>query len=152
MPHKYASLLTSKGITNCPCTSHAAAGGLAYRFVELPAWSLSNYIPRGQMPGVPPRPPRPLNLSLSPQAAAKQNALQCSNWGGLSLFRTEAEARTFFIAKMQDNPHFTQTHIAELLLTHTDGWVTPHTNSGHFDLLESDTAVIFTAIQAQTVI
>lgn len=152
MPHKYATLLTSKGITDCPCAIHASAQGLAYRFVELPAWSLLNYIPRGQMPGVPPRPPKPLNLPLSPKAAAKQNAHQCSLWGGLSMFKSEAEARTFFLAQMQALPYFKQTHIAELLLVPNDGWTTSPTPNGHFDLLESDTAVIFTAVQALTAI
>ena len=152
MPHKYAALLASKGIVDCPCVTDEPAQGLAYRFVELPAWSLANYIPRGQMPGVPPRPPKPLNLPLSSRAAAKQNAQQCNIWGGLSMFNTEEKARKFFLAQMLGKPYFRQTHIAELSFTTTDGWKTLANADGHFDLHESDTAIIFTAVLAQTII
>lgn len=152
MPHKYAALLASKGITNCPNLTNQPAQGLAYRFVELPSWSLANYIPRGQMPGVPPRPPKPLNLPLSPKAAAKQNEQQCSIWGGLSMFRTEVEARIFFFAQLDGKPYFRQTHIAELILVPNDGWFTSANADGHFDFHESDTAVIFTAVLTQTII
>jgi hypothetical protein len=152
MPHKYAALLASKGIVDCPCATDEPAQGLAYRFVELPSWSLANYIPRGQMPGVPPRPPKPLNLPLSARAAAKQNTQQCSNWGGLSMFSTEEQARKFFLAQMSGKPYFLQTHIAELSFTDADGWKTSANTDGHFDLHESDTAVIFTAVLAQAII
>lgn len=152
MIHKYANLLTTKGITNCPCHTSQAHNRLAYRFVELPAWSLANYIPRGQMPGVPPRPPKPLNIRMSANALAKQNEKQCSIWGGLSMFVTEPQARAFYDAVLKDSPWFNQTHIAELQLTVADGWCTTTDQNGHFDLHEADTAVIFTAVQNQIAI
>lgn len=153
MPHKYAALLASKGIIDCPCSTDCPASGSSYRFVGLPAWLPSNYIPRGQMPGVPPpRSPRGLNLPLSEKAASKQNTTQCNFWGGLSMFKTEVEARTFFRTQMSGNLHFPQTHIAQLSLGDSDGWVTPTTENGHFAFHQSDTAVIFTAVQTQTII
>jgi hypothetical protein len=153
MPHKYAALLASKGIANCPCSTSFPVQGLAYRFVELPAFWPGNYIPRGQMPGVPrPRHIRNLNLPLSTEAAAKQNATQCNFLGGLSMFETEDEARTFFHAQIKGSPHFLQTYVAELSLVIADGWATPTAENGHFAFHQSDTAVVFTAVQTQTAI
>ena len=78
--------------------------------------------------------------------AAVGPAMLCNFWGGLSLFVSELQARRFFQAQLQHNPHFTQTHIAELSLLSVDGWADAVDRNGHFAFHEADTAVLFTAV------
>jgi hypothetical protein len=114
---KYASYLAT--FSDCPSRDAKPRERMAFRFVWNPL-AQSSFIP------VAFRPPR------------RANRLSCSHYG-LSMFATEAQARTRFAELEEKFPEIRKTagtHLACVSLTVDHGVQTHENSAGHFDLHE----------------
>lgn len=112
----------------------------AFRFVWNPVDS-SSFVPVA------------LRISRPPQRTNRRSQPSCSAYG-LSMFATEAQARSRFSTLEESNREIRKsvgTHIASVALSTTHGVQTPENSLGHFDLHEyedSDLVSVSTVVGA----
>lgn len=109
-------------LSQCPPPNANGFNGTAFRFVGS-ALSAKSFEP----PGI-----------ESPRRVLKTRADQCCGLYGLSLFKTEAQARQRRNELVAGSPKLAQkwTHIAEVVVSPVHGQCTPPDRRGHFELHE----------------
>lgn len=120
---KYASDLASR--VDCPPSGSQPRDRTAFRFVWNPIGP-DSFVPIAFRP------------SRAPQRTNRRGHSSCSAYG-LSMFISEAQARTRFAELEEKNREIRKTigtHLASLALTTAHGVQTPENRDGHFDLHE----------------
>src|SRR5687767_6909173 len=116
--HKYANHI--KSLSNCPPSSCTPAVTPAFRWVFKDMHHPNNFVPVLII-----KPSRKNDLS---------DYLKCDGYG-LSFFDSSVNARKKYHAILLNHPNFplrVGDHLAEGMIEHKDGVVTPVNREGHF--------------------
>ena len=131
MKFKYSEKINILGISNCPPNECSAVedGGIYYRWVHEDIEHQNNFIPVLEI-----NPKRIHTPSFS------EDSQKCSGFA-LSMYDTFNNSQNEYLRICQKNsnfPRFVGTHVAKLTLYFGDGYKTPSSRKGHFDLFEGE--------------
>ena len=131
MKFKYSEKINLLGISNCPPNECRAVedDGICYRWVHEDIEHRNNFIPV---------------LAINPKRihtpAFSEDDQKCSGFA-LSMYDTFNNSRNEYLKILRKNANFAQfvgTHVAKLTIYSGDGFKTPPSRKGHFDLFERE--------------